>query len=272
MDTRIIKNYKDLFSFTLIWFWGNLALESSFPPLELVYEHRLYLPSVGFFMAVSIFLVQGMEKLRMDAKRKAVVKKAGLIVLVILLSVMTYRRNKVWRSEPVLLKDIIKKSPKKARPRYNLCRAYIDHGELEKAVIQCKTLLNLEPGFEGAHNNLGVAYLRQNKPGKAMMEFLEELKRNPNDVITRHNLGMAYEDQGLLEEAIVQYRRTLELRSSHPGVHGDLGNVYLKQGKTKQARAEFIEELKCNPDNDAIREKLKEIDRNEEKEALPDSR
>ncbi len=35
-------------SFAALWFFANLALESSVIPLELMYEHRLYLPMFGF--------------------------------------------------------------------------------------------------------------------------------------------------------------------------------------------------------------------------------
>jgi len=38
-----------LLSFCILWFLGNLVIESSFIPLALVYEHRLYLPSMGIY-------------------------------------------------------------------------------------------------------------------------------------------------------------------------------------------------------------------------------
>ena len=44
-----------LLTFGLVWFFCNLFLESSFIALELKFEHRLYLPSCGFYL----FLVGG---------------------------------------------------------------------------------------------------------------------------------------------------------------------------------------------------------------------
>ena len=38
-----------LISFCILWFFGNLVIESSVLPLALIFEHRLYLPSMLFF-------------------------------------------------------------------------------------------------------------------------------------------------------------------------------------------------------------------------------
>jgi hypothetical protein len=51
-------------SFCILWYFGNLVVESSIFPLEMVYEHRLYLPSVGPFILFSLFVVKGIEKLK----------------------------------------------------------------------------------------------------------------------------------------------------------------------------------------------------------------
>ena len=42
-----------LIAFGIFWFFVTLSVESSIIPIQdVIYEHRLYLPSVGFFMAI----------------------------------------------------------------------------------------------------------------------------------------------------------------------------------------------------------------------------
>jgi hypothetical protein len=53
---------RPVLSFFILWYFGNLAIESSIFPLEMVYEHRLYLPSVGPFALLSLLFVRGMER------------------------------------------------------------------------------------------------------------------------------------------------------------------------------------------------------------------
>jgi hypothetical protein len=55
---------RPVISFCILWYFGNLVIESSIFPLEMVYEHRLYLPAVGPFILFSLFVVRGVEKLR----------------------------------------------------------------------------------------------------------------------------------------------------------------------------------------------------------------
>jgi hypothetical protein len=40
------------------------VIESSIFPLEIAFEHRLYLPAVGPFILLSLFVVRGIEKLK----------------------------------------------------------------------------------------------------------------------------------------------------------------------------------------------------------------
>jgi hypothetical protein len=55
---------RPILSFCLLWYFGNLVIESSIFPLEMVFEHRLYLPAVGPFILFSLLAVRGIEKLK----------------------------------------------------------------------------------------------------------------------------------------------------------------------------------------------------------------
>jgi len=59
-----VAKRKPVFSFFILWYFGNLAIESSIFPLEMVYEHRLYLPAVGPFVLFSLMIIRGIEKLK----------------------------------------------------------------------------------------------------------------------------------------------------------------------------------------------------------------
>ncbi|MGA7144630.1 MAG: hypothetical protein WBY47_09030, partial [Desulfobacterales bacterium] len=52
---RLAKKER-LISFCILWFLGNLFIESSVIGLEIIYEHRLYLPSM-FFILIFVSLI-----------------------------------------------------------------------------------------------------------------------------------------------------------------------------------------------------------------------
>jgi hypothetical protein len=55
---------RPVLSFFILWYFGNLFIESSIFPLEMVYEHRLYLPAVGPFVLFSLMVIRGVERWR----------------------------------------------------------------------------------------------------------------------------------------------------------------------------------------------------------------
>ncbi len=69
-----VAKKRPLLSFFILWYFGNLVIESSFFPLEMVFEHRLYLPSVGPFVLFSLFLVRGIDEFK---KRVSFLKPTG---------------------------------------------------------------------------------------------------------------------------------------------------------------------------------------------------
>jgi hypothetical protein len=69
---------RPIISFCILWYFGNLVIESSIFPLEMVYEHRLYLPAVGPFILFALFTVRGVEKLKIHLTRMAGVINCSL--------------------------------------------------------------------------------------------------------------------------------------------------------------------------------------------------
>lgn len=70
-----IAKRRRILSYCILWYFGNLAIESSIFPLEMVFEHRLYLPSVGPFILFSLAVMRGIEKLKWKISLKKPVTK-----------------------------------------------------------------------------------------------------------------------------------------------------------------------------------------------------
>jgi hypothetical protein len=139
-----------LLSFCILWFLGNLVIESSVIPLALIFEHRTYLPS----MLVSLMAVTLVYR-HMKPKWLGY----GLLCVVVMVcSVWTYKRNMVWSNDISLWTDCVGKSPKKARPHSNLGVVLAKHGKLDEAIAHYSEALRIEPNLAEAHYNLGIAY------------------------------------------------------------------------------------------------------------------
>ncbi len=65
-DERQKGDYSRLFAFGILWFFITLSVESSIIPIDdVIFEHRVYLPSVGFFTAITavvFFVAKSLRK------------------------------------------------------------------------------------------------------------------------------------------------------------------------------------------------------------------
>ncbi|MCM2357195.1 MAG: tetratricopeptide repeat protein [Geobacteraceae bacterium] len=180
---RIPNSEFRIISFGLLWFFITLSVESSVVPIaDVIFEHRLYLPSAGIFVAAAVCLATLLGQYPARAYMIA-------IALVGILSVTAWKRNQVWGNEINLWHDTVKKSPDKARSRYNLAKALSGKGEIEQAIDQYKIVLKLKPDYVEAHNNMGVLYGRLGLLDKAQEQYQLALTLKPDHQESIKNLN-----------------------------------------------------------------------------------
>jgi tetratricopeptide (TPR) repeat protein len=229
-----------LLSFCILWFLGNLVIESSVIGLEIIFEHRNYLPSV-LVILLAVTLIFRHVRLKGMA--------AGILCAVVLmLCIWTYERNQVWRSDITLWSDCVKKSPQKARPLTNLGVILSDNGNYEAAIAHYTRALQIKPDFAEAHNNMGSALVEQGKLKKAMSHFNRALQTRPNYAEAHNNLGAAFYKQGRLKKAIHHYSEALGIRPFYAEAHNNLGAALDEQGMLKEAIDHYSTALRIKPD------------------------
>ena len=132
-----------------MWFFLNLLIESTIVPLELVFEHRLYLPSVGFSLVAVCTLVDGLGYLfaKRPAKDLAVVSTCGFVVLFSILTLLTFSRNEAWQDRVTIYQDAVQKAPNHPRSHANLAVAYAQAGQYEQSIHEAELAYELGRGF-----------------------------------------------------------------------------------------------------------------------------
>jgi len=247
-----------LISFGLFWFFITASPESSIMPIkDVIFEHRMYLPSIGLFLAITITIE--LFILRWSSKfgyiRKVVVSL--MVLVVVILSVTTYTRNAVWEDDVKLSEDIVKKSPNKARPHYNLGLAYSGQGHTDNAIDEYNTVIRLDPAFStDVYNNLGVAFMARGRVDEAIRVYKTALSINPFDDDIHYNLANAYVAQGRIDEAISEYKSLAQRNPGDAKVHFYLGAAYSKKGFHNDAINEYSMVLSLRPDDAVTRNNI----------------
>ena len=208
-----------LFSFCILWFLGNLVIESSTIPLEIIFEHRTYLPSMLMILLLVLFLHRFVNKRR--------VLIVSLVAVALLFSYWTYARNKVWQDELTLWADTHKKSPNKARVNSFYGGVLSGEGRVKEAIPILENALRFyeeEIKFQKSverrkiamyQQSLAVAYKRNGEFKKAIFYLNKALKEFNLSAMMHYHLGACYVKIWRFEEAIYHFTKALEFAKYH---------------------------------------------------------
>ncbi len=229
-----------LISFCIFWFLGNLVIESSVIPLAIIFEHRLYLPSMLVWLVPLLLIWRYVQFSWL---------MFGLsCALLILFSYWTFERNQVWRSAITLWSDCTTKSPNKARAYNNLGTAQFRQDMIAEARRNVSQALALDPELADAHYNLGRLLEEEDKTSAAIERYRKAIELAPALVPALNNLGVALLKQGEMDESVELFHRALKIEPWFAQTHSNLGLAKFKQGKIDAAIAHYSKAIDLNPD------------------------
>ena len=240
-------------SFGTLWFFVTISIESSVVPIQdVIFEHRLYLPSVGVFMAFTAGVFYAFERKGLKSVHAAYL----LVVISVVLSGAAYKRNLAWADDVTLWEDVVRKSPAKARSHYNLGAAYYSEGRTDDAIAGYGEAIRLKPDFAKAYYNLANLYAGEGRLDEAVKEYTEALRFKPDYVKAHNNLGVAYGRKGLTDLAMEEFRAALRQNPDYAEAHSNLGSAYFKLGMTDEAIEQYGRAIRLDPDHARARRNL----------------
>lgn len=227
--------------FGILWFFLTLSVESSLIPIrDVIFEHRLYLPSFGFFVALA------------TAAALLLAKRERLLILlaacaVVALACATWQRNAVWKDHLTLWGDTVAKSPEKSRPNDNYAKALSDAGQTQEALAYAQRAIQADPQNAYAHYNAGRILDKLNRGSEAIGWYLAAIGIKPDLKEAYNNLAVDYLLEGKVEKAAEIYRRVLEKDPSFPEAHNNLGTILREQKRLDEAAEHFRLALQSRP-------------------------
>lgn len=207
-------------SFGGVFFLLALAPSSVIPLRDRLAEHRVYLPSLGCFLAVSAGATLALR--RIAPARAASVGAALAVVALGAAGAATARRNEVWSSPVALWIDAAEKSPHKAR----------------------------------THLNLGVALAEANRPAEALTSFrrARALRDHTLDEKLFRNIVATLVRLSRFEEARAEIDRDLAIFPGDPETLAMLAELEFAAGRHAESEDAAMKAIASDPGNvDALK-------------------
>ena len=243
---------RPLLCFALLFFFINHAIESSFVPLEMAFEHRNYLPSMFLFAPVAAGVLWLLNRYK---KRQPflywVVFGLG-ICLISSFGIATYLRNKVWSSEVSLWSDARRKAPSMHRPVHNLAMAlYDNNGRLDEALKLYLRADNLKMHRRShrawLYGNIANIHYRTGRYDLAETYYQKAHEIAPKKAFLRYRLAETLTMQEKLNSAMKHVDELLARNPKKSDYLNLKGTILLQQMKPDQALLVFLENLRNNP-------------------------
>jgi tetratricopeptide (TPR) repeat protein len=131
-------------SFGLGWFFVTTSVEVFsviFGNRGVIYDNWLNLPLIG----LTIVLIRCFDKM----VRNSTAVVFLLTGIVVILSLMTYQRNRIYQTEIGIWEDVVRKQPS-AYHHIELGLAYRRKGQFAKALVNFQKALDMDPSYIGA--------------------------------------------------------------------------------------------------------------------------
>jgi len=244
--------YLRFVSFGIVWFFVTLSIESSIIPIiDVMFEHRLYLPSIGIILAVTAAFVHALEKSALNCNHARRSAACILAAAVIALSCTAYERNGVWKTELTLWSDVIAKKPLNPRG-YNMVGIYYQASfRIYDAIYYFRKALEVDSSYAEARSNLGNAYIQTGRVDEGLNELMISARNNRFDEIDTgilyYNIGKGFYRKGMPDAAIENLKIAQRLIPNEAGVYFLLGEAYQRKNQSEQSSAYFKKAHELDP-------------------------
>jgi len=241
----LARRRRGVIYFGIGWFFISLIPTSNiaYPVNAYMAEHWLYLPSIGFFLAVS----QGLRTLYCTKERGTLAALYLATALILSYSALTIRHNPYWTDPATFYARTLQYAPQSARAHINYGIFLEESGRLADAISIFKKALAIDPKNPEIYNNLGIAYAKLSDYTKAMACYRKALTLRPAYANASYNLGTAYADLRQYDAAISAYQDAARARPFDERTYTNLGSVYWTIGKKDEAIDAFKKAISINP-------------------------
>jgi tetratricopeptide (TPR) repeat protein len=210
-----------------------------------VADHYQYLASIGPAALAGAGVAKAVDL--WGSQRRLIL--AGATVVLVMLGALTWRQGHIYRSDELLWRDTLAKNSRCWLGCNNLGNDLLEQGNVDAAMAQFRTALQLEPGLAENHANMGNALSQKGQIGEAITEYEKALAIEPALAEVHFNLGNALRQGERIVDTIAHYREALELKPDYAEAHSNLGYALFQLRQLPEAIDHWQKAVELQPNN-----------------------
>jgi protein O-mannosyl-transferase len=238
-----------------LWYLGTLVPVIGFiqvGPCSMA-DRYTYIPLIGLF----IMFAWGVPDLVRRFPYKKAVLSFGALLLIIILSVLSWQRCKLWGDNFLLWDDVLKKynisSISNIKEKHKIAFAYnfrgvgyAEKGNYRQAIEDYNVALKINNQYGEALNNRANAYGMIGQNDSALLDFAQLITVNPKFADAYYNRGGLYLTIGDLDKAINDFTEAIKIDPNMADAFNNRGVAFRFKRQYEKSFADFNQALKLN--------------------------
>ena len=168
-------------------------------------DRYTYLPEIGLTIAMA-WLICDLVK---GWRHHVFGMSAAAAVIVITLSILSWKQTGHWRDTEALWKYTLSVTPNNDVAHAGLAGILFVRGQTDAAIEHYERALSLRDGNVAAHFGLAMALMQARKFDTAIQHLQKTLEIQPDNIQASNYLGTLLANKGELRDAAVTWRQTL---------------------------------------------------------------
>ena len=157
-------------------------------------------------------------------------------------------RNGYYNAALAITDSSLVNSPHAADIHFLRGRVFTKLARLNEAEVAYRTVLSLNPNYQGAWFNMGTNSIRQDDLPAAIAHYKSEMLLYPS-ARTMVQIGRAYADLGKIDSATFAYEDAIKTDSNNAAAYMRLGHLYKDRGDITKAIEYATIGLDLDPEN-----------------------
>jgi tetratricopeptide (TPR) repeat protein len=226
-------------AFGLLWWVVNLLPVVNLVPLTywLIAERFLYVPSIGFALVAGALFARALRRSAGHRPLAPLLAVAGGTVVLVVLTVLTVRQNRVWRDNQTLWSHTLRWHPDSVRALTGLGIERYRGGNRAEAERLYREALRRKPYFWDADKALIQLLIDTGRAEEALDRATASAESPGRRAEAQVMAGTALYKLRRFDPAIAAFRRALELDPDLPAARRNLANALFLSGRKEEALA-----------------------------------